>query len=49
MNRDELLQTIELKRKQLIDAALLFGFTHEKTIKYSQELDEWLNLLESLS
>jgi Spo0E like sporulation regulatory protein len=46
MKKNELVQKIEHIRQQMTIAALQFGFTHQITINYSQELDSWLNVLE---
>jgi hypothetical protein len=40
---------IEQKRQYLIDVALSKGFTNSETIQVSQELDQLLNGLDSLS
>lgn len=48
MNKEKLLGSIELKKKQLINAAFKYGFTHKKTIKYSRELDKYLNSFSKL-
>jgi stage 0 sporulation regulatory protein len=34
---------IEEKRQQMIELALVYGFTAKETVKCSQELDELLN------
>ncbi|NRD77097.1 aspartyl-phosphate phosphatase Spo0E family protein [Bacillus sp. BRMEA1] len=39
-----LLIRIEQKRKQMIEIACQFGLHHQETLKYSQELDQLLNL-----
>ncbi|MFC7371844.1 Spo0E family sporulation regulatory protein-aspartic acid phosphatase [Fictibacillus iocasae] len=39
---------IELKRKQLIHTARVFGMTANETIRCSQELDRLLDLLQTL-
>ncbi|WLR51524.1 aspartyl-phosphate phosphatase Spo0E family protein [Bacillus tianshenii] len=33
-------QTIEIKRKKMMDAAKKYGITSKETVKYSQELDK---------
>jgi stage 0 sporulation regulatory protein len=35
---------IEEKRQQMIELALVYGFTAKETVKCSQELDELLNI-----
>ncbi|MEW9676237.1 aspartyl-phosphate phosphatase Spo0E family protein [Lentibacillus sp. L22] len=37
-------ESIHIKRRQMIDLAYEKGFTHEETVKCSQELDDLLNL-----
>jgi len=44
MNKDSILQTIELKRKELIELGKTNGLTTDKTVKCSQELDRLLNI-----
>lgn len=39
----ELKNTIEIKRKSLIETAQRYGFTSEKTLQASQELDMIIN------
>lgn len=39
----KLQQEIEAKRAQMIEAGMELGFTHEKTVALSQELDKLLN------
>ncbi|WP_216829628.1 aspartyl-phosphate phosphatase Spo0E family protein [Alkalihalobacterium elongatum] len=41
-----LMQTIELKRTELVNYGVKYGLSSEKTIKSSQELDQLLNTLE---
>ncbi|PGA90943.1 stage 0 sporulation protein [Bacillus toyonensis] len=36
---------IEAKKKELIYLVEMYGFTHDKVISFSQELDRLLNLL----
>ena len=38
-----MLSEIKVKRELMISCANKLGFTHERTIKYSQELDELIN------
>lgn len=40
---EKLLVSIDLKRKEMIKYAKDSGFTSEKTVKCSQELDTFLN------
>ncbi|MEI5909368.1 aspartyl-phosphate phosphatase Spo0E family protein [Bacillus spongiae] len=40
---DALLKKIELKRQEMLQLALQFGFSHDKTVMCSQELDKLLN------
>jgi stage 0 sporulation regulatory protein len=35
---------IEEKRQQMIELALIYGFTANETVKCSQELDQLLNI-----
>lgn len=52
MNRDRLkarlLETIDLKRKQMIEAANQEDYTSDNVVKYSQELDMLLNKYQKL-
>ncbi|CRK80691.1 aspartyl-phosphate phosphatase Spo0E family protein [Neobacillus massiliamazoniensis] len=41
--RTEVLEEIKEKRELMISCANQLGFTNEKTIQYSQELDELIN------
>ncbi|OLO26537.1 hypothetical protein BTR23_22870 [Alkalihalophilus pseudofirmus] len=41
-----LMKTIELKRTELVRFGVEYGFSSEKTIKSSQELDQLLNTYE---
>ncbi|WP_088102128.1 aspartyl-phosphate phosphatase Spo0E family protein [Halalkalibacter urbisdiaboli] len=41
-----LLTEIELKRRQMLHFAKKYGFTSEKTVQCSQELDLLLNLVQ---
>ncbi len=41
--KSELIVNIDAKRKEMIEAAEVEGYTSEKAIKYSQELDMYLN------
>lgn len=41
--RTEVLEEIKVKRELMIRCANQLGFTNEKTIQYSQELDELIN------
>lgn len=36
-------KAIRRKREEMIASAKMFGFTNEKTIQYSQELDKLIN------
>lgn len=38
-----LMNQMELKREEMIEAAELYGFTSEKTVTCSQELDRLMN------
>lgn len=40
---DELLIEIDSKREEMIEEAISSGFTSERTVKCSQELDQLLN------
>jgi stage 0 sporulation regulatory protein len=40
---NEMIEEIKAKRELMINSANTQGFTNEKTIKYSQELDELIN------
>lgn len=40
---EQMLEEIKIKREIMIDCATQNGFTNEKTIKVSQELDELIN------
>ena len=42
---EELHEKIEILRKELITTGLIYGFTSQKTLHKSQELDKLLNLL----
>jgi stage 0 sporulation regulatory protein len=39
-----MLEEIKAKREIMIKCANKYGFTNEQTIKYSQELDELINV-----
>ncbi|MEH7414824.1 aspartyl-phosphate phosphatase Spo0E family protein [Neobacillus drentensis] len=41
--QSEMIEKIKAKRELMINSANKFGFTSEKTIQYSQELDELIN------
>lgn len=43
MNKLEMEELIKQKREQMIQIAQEYGFTNEKTLKSSQELDNLLN------
>ncbi|PCK12641.1 transcriptional regulator [Bacillus safensis] len=43
VRKEQLLMSIDEKRKQMVEAALVEGYTGEMTIKYSQELDNLMN------
>ncbi|ALQ70484.1 MULTISPECIES: aspartyl-phosphate phosphatase Spo0E family protein [Bacillus cereus group] len=45
MNVTKLNDRIEMKKKELIYLVEKYGFTHDKVISFSQELDRLLNLL----
>ncbi|WP_136699827.1 aspartyl-phosphate phosphatase Spo0E family protein [Bacillus fungorum] len=45
MNVTQLNDRIEAKKKELIYLVEKYGFTHNKVISFSQELDRLLNLL----
>ncbi|MCE0553388.1 aspartyl-phosphate phosphatase Spo0E family protein [Bacillus thuringiensis] len=45
MNLSKLNNRIEAKKKELIYLVERYGFTHDKVISFSQELDRLLNLL----
>ncbi|MGE6540555.1 aspartyl-phosphate phosphatase Spo0E family protein [Bacillus luti] len=45
MNVTKLNNRIEMKKKKLIYLVEMYGFTHDKVISFSQELDRLLNLL----
>jgi stage 0 sporulation regulatory protein len=40
---ERMLDEIKVKREVMVDCAMKNGFTNEKTIKVSQELDELIN------
>jgi anti-anti-sigma factor len=40
-------KSIEKKRKQMLDSARRWGYTSEKTVQYSKDLDELLNIAQS--
>lgn len=42
-----LLATIENKRKQMIDAAQIYGLSSNQVLKYSQELDKMIDIYQS--
>ncbi|HHT7189072.1 TPA: Spo0E family sporulation regulatory protein-aspartic acid phosphatase [Bacillus cereus] len=48
MNVTKLNDRIEAKKKELIYLVEMHGFTHDKVISFSQELDRLLNLLVKL-
>ncbi|MEH6945387.1 aspartyl-phosphate phosphatase Spo0E family protein [Bacillus sp. JJ722] len=43
MSNQELLQQIEIKRKELVKIASEYGLNSSTTLQYSQELDYLLN------
>ncbi|APT49305.1 transcriptional regulator [Bacillus safensis] len=43
VRKEQLLMSIDEKRKQMVEAAQVEGYTGEMTIKYSQELDNLMN------
>ena len=43
MRKEQLLMSIDEKRKQMVEAAQVEGYTGVTTIKYSQELDNLMN------
>ncbi|GLF92416.1 aspartyl-phosphate phosphatase Spo0E [Bacillus safensis] len=43
VRKEQLLMSIDEKRKQMVEAAQEEGYTGETTIKYSQELDNLMN------
>ncbi|HIE6632600.1 aspartyl-phosphate phosphatase Spo0E family protein [Bacillus luti] len=45
MNVKKLNDRIEMKKKELVYLVEKYGFTHDKVISFSQELDRLLNLL----
>lgn len=45
-NSTILLEEIELTRKSLILIGAIYGLTHPKTVKLSQQLDQLLNELD---
>ncbi|WP_166704716.1 aspartyl-phosphate phosphatase Spo0E family protein [Bacillus albus] len=45
MNLTKLNDRIEAKKQELIHLVEQYGFTHDKVISFSQELDRLLNLL----
>ncbi|MFJ7728842.1 Spo0E family sporulation regulatory protein-aspartic acid phosphatase [Neobacillus sp. NPDC097160] len=40
----EMIEEIKVKRELMINSANRLGFTSDETIKYSQELDELINM-----
>ena len=42
-NNSDILVEINVKREMMIQCANQYGFTNEKTIQHSQELDELIN------
>ncbi|MFJ8415750.1 Spo0E family sporulation regulatory protein-aspartic acid phosphatase [Bacillus paramycoides] len=49
MNLTKLNNRIEVKKKELIHLVEKYGFTHDKVISLSQDLDRLLNLLTKLN
>ncbi|HGH7178769.1 TPA: aspartyl-phosphate phosphatase Spo0E family protein [Bacillus luti] len=45
MNVTKLNDRIEMKKKELVYLVEKYGFTHDKVISFSQELDRLLNML----
>ncbi|MDG3043944.1 aspartyl-phosphate phosphatase Spo0E family protein [Bacillus sp. B6(2022)] len=43
VRKEQLLMSIDEKRRQMVEAAQVEGYTGETTIKYSQELDNLMN------
>jgi len=43
-SQSEMIEEIKVKRELMINSANKLGFTSEETIKYSQELDELINM-----
>ncbi|MDR0124482.1 MULTISPECIES: aspartyl-phosphate phosphatase Spo0E family protein [Bacillus] len=43
VRKEQLLMSIDEKRKQMVEVAQVEGYTGETTIKYSQELDNLMN------
>lgn len=48
MNKNILLGQIKLKQKDMYLEAKIFGFTHPRVIRCSQELDDLLNTYQEL-
>ncbi len=48
VRKEQLLMSIDEKRRQMVEAAQVEGYTGETTIKYSQELDNLMNEYQSL-
>ncbi|WP_343270665.1 aspartyl-phosphate phosphatase Spo0E family protein [Lentibacillus songyuanensis] len=46
--KNNLKQTIEMKRQEMIKLAFSIGFTNKATVKCSQELDYLLNLYRNI-
>jgi stage 0 sporulation regulatory protein len=44
-----LLEIIEIKRNKMFETAAKYGFTDDKTVKCSQELDMLLNIYRKLT
>ncbi|WP_142395814.1 MULTISPECIES: aspartyl-phosphate phosphatase Spo0E family protein [Bacillus] len=49
MNLTKLNNRIEVKKKELIHLVEKYGFSHDKVISLSQDLDRLLNLLTKLN
>ncbi|PFL21467.1 stage II sporulation protein E [Bacillus cereus] len=49
MNLTKLNNRIEVKKKELIHLVEKYGFSHDKVISLSQDLDRLLNLLTKLT
>ncbi|WP_439874438.1 Spo0E family sporulation regulatory protein-aspartic acid phosphatase [Bacillus mycoides] len=49
MNLTKLNNRIEVKKRELIHLVEKYGFTHDKVISLSQDLDRLLNLLTKLN
>ncbi|WP_244888967.1 aspartyl-phosphate phosphatase Spo0E family protein [Neobacillus novalis] len=43
-SQSEMIEEIKVKRELMINSATTLGYTSEETIKFSQELDELINM-----